>query len=96
MAQGWSLGVAVVVLVGAGATGHGMLTQEEASSIFACYHDGRIIVEAPKVEDFVLRQQGMMLEARWTNPTSREEEVLVTTLPCVYRVTNPPASIPAN
>jgi hypothetical protein len=93
MGQAWGRGV--VVVVGVWALGHGMVAQEE-EPILACYHDGRIIAEAPLVEDFSLRQQGTMLEARWTNPETREREVLVTTLPCVYRVTNPPAGIPAN
>jgi hypothetical protein len=61
--------------------------------VLQCFHGGAVVESAPRVESFLLRQQGTMLEARWINPTTHEEEILVTTLPCLYRVTNPPAGL---
>lgn len=86
--------IGVVVSLGIAMTGQWVWAQEEeAATILRCYHAGQAVAVAPLVEDFMLRQQGTMLEARWTNPQTREEEVLVTTLPCLYRVTRPPTGL---
>mgnify|MGYP003644342412 CR=1 FL=1 len=72
-------------------------SEPRPATILSCYHEGNVIVSAPSVPDFLLRQQGTLLESRWTNPETNELEILVTTLPCLYRVTRPPeGAIPAN
>jgi len=66
--------------------------------ILRCFSpDGAVVETAPRVDDFLMRQQGTLIEARWTNPTTRTQEVLVTSLGCVYRITSPAAgSVGAN
>lgn len=64
---------------------------DPAPVILRCYAGGQVIASAPSVDDFQLRQRGQFLEAHWTNPTTREREILVATTPCLYRVTSPPA-----
>jgi hypothetical protein len=61
------------------------------STILECFHEGDTMVEVPNVEDFKMKQTGIFIEARWTNPVTKEQEVLATTLPCVYHVTQPAA-----
>jgi protein-S-isoprenylcysteine O-methyltransferase Ste14 len=91
------IGIGILVSVGIAMTGHlAWAQQEEGETILRCYHAGQAVATAPLVDTFLLRQQGTMLEARWVNPETREEEVLVTTLPCLYRVTRPPAGVPAD
>lgn len=63
--------------------------QNTLRTVLQCFHEGDIMVAVPSVDDFLMTQTGMFLEARWTNPTTQEQEVLVTTLPCMYRVTLP-------
>jgi hypothetical protein len=64
-----------------------------SKTILECFHNGEVKSSVPDVLDFQLKQTGMFIEVRWTNPDTREREVLVTTLPCLYRVTNPPEDV---
>jgi len=48
------------------------------------------VITAPQVNDFSMKQTGMFVEARWTNPLTKEQEVLVTTLRCMFHLTTPP------
>jgi len=67
-----------------------LLAQPETRPvILRCYHHGVTVATAPNVESFQLKQTGRFIEARWTDPDTSENEVLVTTLPCLYRVTQP-------
>ncbi len=75
------------------AIGCSVMAQSDTPQILACYHDGQVVVEVPNVPDFILRQQGILLEARWTHPETQEKEMMVTTLPCLMLVTNPPAGL---
>ena len=79
------------------AVGCSVMAQSDPPRILACYHNGQIVQEVPNVPDFILRQQGVLLEARWTHPDTQELEMLATTLPCLMRVTSPTAGLrPAN
>jgi hypothetical protein len=68
-----------------------LVAQQTPRDILQCFEHGEVVVSAPKVDSFLMKQNGMFVEARWMNPVTRETEVLVTTLPCLYHVTQPPA-----
>jgi hypothetical protein len=65
--------------------------QNTAAPILQCFHEGVAVITAPRVDDFLMTQAGIFVEARWTNPLTKEQEILVTTLPCLFHTTAPPA-----
>jgi len=64
--------------------------QNTARPILQCFHEGAAVITAPRVDDFSMKQAGIFVEARWTNPLTKEQEILVTTLPCLFHTTAPP------
>lgn len=90
-----ALAVAAVALI---PTNHPAAAIQVDDPILRCFSpDGAVVETAPRVDDFLMRQQGTLIEARWTNPNTRTQEVMVTSLGCVYRTTSPAAgSVGAN
>ena len=92
-----ALAVAAVALI---PTNHpaAAIQGDDPDPILRCFSpDGAVVETAPRVDDFLMRQQGTLIEARWTNPNTRTQEVMVTSLGCVYRTTSPAAgSVGAN
>jgi len=87
-----SIVASVCVLVGSGLIFSYSVNaqQNTARPILQCFHEGAAVITAPQVNDFSMKQTGMFVEARWTNPLTKEQEVLVTTLPCMFHLTTPP------
>jgi hypothetical protein len=87
----------LMIAVITGVVGSGLLFSVLRYSVYAqqntprpslqCFHEGTVMASAPAVDDFFMKQTGIFIEVRWTNPLTKEHEILVTTLPCMFRAT---------